>query len=88
MTVALLAALGGGLGVAFLMSQLRPTFNDERRLKEVGGLPVLGTIAMAWTEEQKKRRTRGLAGFLFSFLSLLSAYLAIMVVLVTAVSRG
>lgn len=87
MSLVLLAALGGGLGIAFLLSQLRPTISDERRLREVSGLQVLGTIAMAWTDDQKKRRARGLAAFLLSILSLLSAYAAIMASLMMAVSR-
>ena len=66
MSLVLLAALGGGLGFAFLISQIKTTFNDERRLREVSGLQVLGTIAMAWTDEQKKRRTRGLFALLLS----------------------
>jgi capsular polysaccharide biosynthesis protein len=87
LSLVLLAALGGGLGIAFLISQLRPTLNDERRLREVSGLPVLGTVVMAWTDAQKARRTRGLVALLFSFLSLLSAYVAIMATLVLTVSR-
>ena len=87
MSLVLLAALGGGLGFAFLISQLRPTFNEERSLREVSGLRVLGTIFMAWTDEQKKRRTRGLIALLLSVLSLLSAYAAIMVSLMMTVSR-
>jgi polysaccharide chain length determinant protein (PEP-CTERM system associated) len=78
MSVVLLAGLGGGFGIAFLMSQLRPTFNDERRLKEVSGLPVLGTVVMTWTHAQKARRRRGLVAVLLSFASLLAAYAAIM----------
>jgi polysaccharide chain length determinant protein (PEP-CTERM system associated) len=87
-SLVLLMALAGGLGIAFLIGQLRPTFSDERRLKEVSGLPVLGTVAMAWTDEQKKRRWRGLAGFVLSVLSLLSAYIAVMASLVLTVSRA
>ena len=87
-SLVLLVALGGGLGVAFLIAQLRPTFSDERRLKEVSGLPVLGTVAMAWTDAEKKRRRRGLAGFVLSVLSLLSAYVAVMASLVLTVSRA
>jgi len=88
MSLVLLAALGGGLGGALLISQIRPTFNDERRLREVGGLPVLGTVVMAWTEAQKARRARGLVALLISFASLLSAYAAIMVALVLTASRA
>jgi polysaccharide chain length determinant protein (PEP-CTERM system associated) len=87
MSVVLLAALGSGLGIAFLISQLRPTFSDERRLREVSGLRVLGTVAMVWTDEQKKRRTRGLVAIGFSFLSLLLTYVAVMASLMMTVSR-
>ncbi len=87
MSLVLLAALGGGLGFAFLISQIKTTFNDERRLREASGLQVLGTIAMAWTDKQKKRRARGLFALLLSFLSLLSAYGAIMVSLLMTTSR-
>jgi polysaccharide chain length determinant protein (PEP-CTERM system associated) len=87
MSLVLLAALGGGLGFAFLLSQIRTTFNDERRLREASGIQVLGTIAMAWTDKQKKSRTRGLFALLLSFLSLLSAYGAIMASLMMTASR-
>jgi hypothetical protein len=85
--MALLAALLGGVGVAWLFSQMRPTVNDERRLRELSGLPVIGTVAMAWTELQKARRTRGLVGLVLSVFSLVSAYMAIMTMLLVTVSR-
>jgi len=88
MSLVLLAALGGGLGVAFLVSQIRPTFNDERRLREVSGLQVLGTVLMTRTDAQERRRTRGLVALLISFASLLSAYAAIMAALVLTASRA
>ncbi len=78
MSLVLFAALGGGLGAALLISQIRPTLNDERRLREVSGLQVLGTVAMVWTDAQQARRTRGLVALLISIASLLSAYAAIM----------
>ena len=87
MSLVLVAALGGGLGVAFLISQIRPTFENERRLREVSGLPVLGTVVMALTDAQKTRRTRGLVAVLMSIASLLSAYAAIIAMLVLTVSR-
>ena len=88
MSMVLLAALGGGLGVALLISQIRPTFNDERKLREVSGLHVLGTVVMTWTEAQKARRTRELVALVFSFLSLVSAYAAIMAMLMLTMSRA
>jgi uncharacterized protein involved in exopolysaccharide biosynthesis len=87
-TMVLLGAIAAGIGFAFLISQLRPTFSDERRLREVSGLPVFGTVIMAWTPAQKAKRRKGLIGFLFSCLSLLSAYAAIMATLVLTAARA
>ena len=84
----LLAALGAGLALAFLMSQLRPTMNDERRLREISGLPVLGTVVMSWTEAQKKQRKKGLVALAISFGSLVSAYAALMAVLMLTAARA
>ena len=81
MSGVLLAALAGGFGIPFLISQLRTTFNDERRLREASGLRVLGSIAMAWNEGQRKRRALGLFVLTFSYLSLLLVYGAIMALL-------
>jgi len=54
------AALLAGLGAAFLMSQFRPTFLNQSKLREVAGVPVIGAVTMNWTEEQKVRRKRRL----------------------------
>lgn len=87
-SMVLLMALGGGVAFAFVLSQIRPTFNDERGLREVSGVQVLGTIIMARTDAQKARRTRGLVALLISFASLLSAYAAIMATLVLSASMA
>jgi len=49
-------ALLAGLGIAFLLSQLRPVFEDRRQLNESLGIPVLGSINMIWTDTEKKKR--------------------------------
>jgi polysaccharide chain length determinant protein (PEP-CTERM system associated) len=84
----LLVALAGGIGLAYLLSQIRPTFNDERSLREMSGVQVIGTIAMAWTDAQKARRTRGLVGLMVSFVGLLSAYGTLMLGLALTASRA
>jgi polysaccharide chain length determinant protein (PEP-CTERM system associated) len=81
-------ALAAGFGVAFLLSQFRPTFNEERRLRDVSGLPVLGTVVMAWTDAQQKRLTRGRRAIVASFLGLIVAYVAIVGAVLTALSRA
>jgi len=66
--------LGFGVALAFLMSQLRPTFDDRRFMSEITGLPVLGSVDMVWTDEQKKARaSRGLS-FSIVFLALAASY--------------
>jgi polysaccharide chain length determinant protein (PEP-CTERM system associated) len=87
MSIVLIAALLGGLGVAYLVSQIRRTIHDERKLKEVSGLPVLGTVLMTLTDSQKGRRAQGLAALWISFVSLLSTYAAIMVMLALTTAR-
>ena len=88
MSLVLLVALAAGLGIAFAISQIRPTFDDEHRLRKVTALTVLGTVAMAWSDVQKARRRRGLLAFLFSFVALLGAYTAIMATLMLTVAKA
>jgi polysaccharide chain length determinant protein (PEP-CTERM system associated) len=88
MSLVLFAALAGGIAGAFLVSQSRPTIDDERRLSEASGLPVLGTIIMAWTDAQERRRARGLVALGISFAGLLSTYAAIMAALVLTTARA
>ncbi len=46
MTLVLGAGLGAGVGLAFLLSQLWPTFDSRRSLMESTGIPVLGSVGM------------------------------------------
>jgi polysaccharide chain length determinant protein (PEP-CTERM system associated) len=87
MTLVLLAALGCGLGFAFVMPQLKITFDNERALREAAGISVLGSVAMTLTDKQRKRRARGMFALALSYLSLLSAYGAIMWSLIFATAR-
>lgn len=74
-----LGALVAGIGVAFMMSQIRPTFHSQSSLREVAGRPILGTVAMIWTDQEKIKRKRRLYAFGLSLLSLLGLYGALMV---------
>ena len=69
-------ALVAGLAVAFLMSQVRPTFMSQSTLRDVTGLPVMGSIGMNWTNEQTVRRKRRLVAVGVSVLLLFGAYAA------------
>jgi polysaccharide chain length determinant protein (PEP-CTERM system associated) len=83
----LIVAIAGGAGLAYLLGQLRPTIGDERRLREVTGAQVLGTVVMDWTKAEKERRMRGLIAFFASFASLVSALAAINFALALMASR-
>jgi polysaccharide chain length determinant protein (PEP-CTERM system associated) len=67
-------ALAAGIAVAFLMSQVRPTFLSQSTLRETTGLPVLGAIGMNWTAAQTVRRRRRLVALGVSVLVLFGAY--------------
>lgn len=74
MSGVLLVSIGAGIALALLLSQLRPTFNSRRELRDITGLPVLGVISMIWTPEQKSRQRRGLVVYSCCFVGLLAAY--------------
>lgn len=85
MSLVLLGALAGGIAIAFLISQFRPTFNDRWTLRNVTGLPLLGAVSLIWTDAQKKRRRSGLVATAISTLGLLGSYGIVMaILLVTA----
>jgi protein tyrosine kinase modulator len=52
----LVGALGGGLGVAFGLSQLNPVFFSRTALAKAVKLPVLGAISLIVTPEVTRRR--------------------------------
>ena len=54
-SVVLAAALGAGIGVALLLSLLRPVIMDRRILTELTGLPVLGTVMAREDPEARKQ---------------------------------
>ncbi len=66
--LAALVGLAAGFALTFLISQLRPAFSDPRQLREVTGLPVLGTGVDAGnarappSPRRRPARLRGWAG--------------------------
>ncbi|MCH6585269.1 MAG: chain length-determining protein, partial [Proteobacteria bacterium] len=72
-------ALSVGIGIAFTISQIRPAFHSQNMLRDVTDMPVLGSIPMIWTIQEKSNRKKRMYGFGLSLLSLLSLYGALMV---------
>lgn len=71
-------ALLTGVAAALLISQVRPTFLSPSELRERTGLPVLGTVSMNWTENQKIKRRRGRYAFGTALSCLFVAYGAVL----------
>jgi hypothetical protein len=74
MPLALLAALAGGLGIAFVMTQVRPVFFDAATLRGAAELPVLGVVSAVRNEAMQRRERRSFKRFLASLLALLVVF--------------
>jgi len=71
----LLASLGAGIGFALLLQQIRPVFSTKDTLRQVTGLPVLGSVTAAvlhsfvpWYRRQTALVGGALAALLAAFL--------------------
>ncbi len=76
-----LVGLAAGFALTFLISQLRPAFSDPRTLREVTGLPVLGTVSMLHTTARTRARRRGLLAFSGGLVAYAGAFVAATVAL-------
>ena len=72
-------ALVVGIGFASIISRFRPVFHNQNMLREVTGVPVLGSIPMIWTIQEKSNRKKRLYVFGLSLLSLFGFYGVLMV---------
>ena len=79
LTLVLLGALAGGVGLAFVVSQIRPTFHSQITLRELTGLPILGTVPMVWTEKEKAKDRRQVYMFGISLLLLVACYVMLLI---------
>ncbi|PWV65730.1 XrtA system polysaccharide chain length determinant [Plasticicumulans acidivorans] len=77
------AAIGAGIVVAFLMSQLRPTFDNRRILADVTNFPVLGTVSVVISPAAIRHQRISLAGYVGSSTLLLLVYGALLIAQLT-----
>ena len=74
MSMVLVASLGAGLGLAFLLSQINPRFYSSDELKEITQLPILGTVSLVFSERQRTERRMELAVFALMLMGLIAIY--------------
>lgn len=79
MPLALLAALGAGLAVAFIASQLRAVFFDARSLRDAVGLPLLGVVTLVMDEGRVRQERSDLRKFLGASGGLVAIFIAGMI---------
>lgn len=59
LSAVLVVGLGAALGLTFLMNQLNPTFIGNRSVSDVLGIPVLASVSLLQTDEQRASERRG-----------------------------
>ncbi len=70
--------LAGGLGISFLVAQIRPVVYDQRTLRKITGLPVFGEVSNVMTDVFIHKKKIEYLGFSVSLIVLLVAYGGIM----------
>lgn len=63
LTLVLIAAIGGGLGAAFGMGQVRTTYPTAARLEKASGLPVIGSISQVVRAPERQVQRQRLMQF-------------------------
>ncbi len=84
LSLVLAAGLLSGVGIAFVLSQLRPVFLSSERLAEAFGLPVFGVVTMVVLERDRRQYKLELMGFLASLILLFLGYASLMGLAVTS----
>ena len=73
------AGLAVGLGIAFLISQIRPVFFSSKQLNSVTGFPVLGSVRVYNSDELIRHHRKRTLLFIFLGITLLCSYAGILV---------
>lgn len=74
-----LGGLGAGIVLAFLLSQLRPTVESRRQLRDLTEYPLLGMVTRVETESLRQRTRRTNLLYAVAIAGLVGAYLVQMV---------
>ncbi len=75
--VVLLVGLGAGGAAAFLRNQLLPVFSDAHFLRQMTGVPILGSVQKLQTADARQRRATQLATFGVALFALFGVFVAV-----------
>jgi polysaccharide chain length determinant protein (PEP-CTERM system associated) len=76
-SIVLVLALGIGAALALMASLIKPVVVDQQSLVKLTGLPLLGSVTLIPTAEQKKRETWGLVAYSSIMAVLLIAFVGL-----------
>lgn len=79
-------ALGGGVMIAFVLSQIRPVVYDRGTLQQISGLPVFGTVSVMMTNKLRRRKRLDIGGFVTASVGLIVTFALIVLVQVHGIS--
>jgi len=78
LTGVLIVALGGGIGAAFALSQLRTTYPTAQKLERATGLPVIGSVSEMVSDADRALRRRKLHLFVAGAGAIAVAYVGLL----------
>jgi len=80
LALVLVVGIGGGLGTAFAMGQLKTTYTTADRLAKASGLPVIGSISEMLTDAQRAERRKRMKWFAGGTAGLAGAFALLLIV--------
>ncbi|MEM1142045.1 MAG: XrtA system polysaccharide chain length determinant [Pseudomonadota bacterium] len=75
----LVVAFGSGIGIALILSMVRPVVVDARSLADVSGMPLLGVATMKRTVAERRQERLSYASFACCVLLLAGAFAGVLV---------
>jgi len=75
--IIMLIGIVAALGLAFVLSELRPVIYEPQILGDITGLPIFGTVSRIITDETKKKERLEYGGYSSAFMLLIGAFTGI-----------
>lgn len=80
LSLVMAVALGLGVAVAFVLSQARTTFPSVMQLRQATNLPVLGSISLVTSDQQRSQSRLWFGVFGIGFVGLIGIYLVLLAI--------